>query len=134
MTTVSRPVSFRLAASSTESHIGTTGVATFVYETDRPFEVKVEFTEGDGEPWFFGRDILADGLTNLSGRGDVRCWAEGLWYFVLLTSPDGYVGLRMLAEPVRAFLVDAEDLVPYGSEVIDFDAELARLIATGGAR
>lgn len=124
-----------IVAWATAQSAATHGTFTFVYDSAEPLSVRLDFgNDPAGEPlvWTFGRDVLADGLTQRAGSGDVRCWTEDTWFHIVLASPDGTVELKVFTAAVRAFLVEAEDLVPYGAETLDFDAELDALL--GGTR
>lgn len=127
---VSREISYADAC-------GYRGVLTLHYNPERPLIVTVDFGQtcsGRHVAWTLARDLLADGLTRLAGLSDVQCWTADPWYYLALSSDTGSATVRMLAEPVRAFLVDAEDLVPYGAERVDVDAALDQLLKTGGNR
>lgn len=114
---------------------GQRGSVLFQYDPAIPFEVVLNFgarpTDGDEVIFHVERGILADGLTKESGIGDVRCWTCAHGYHIALTSEDGNAILRFDPDAVRAFLADAEDLVPYGAESVDFDIELAKLLIGG---
>ena len=137
MATVSRTISYTVVACS----IGGTEVrdVEFRYTDTDPLAVTLDFgyrRDGDPVVWWFGRDLLAGGLTGMSGLRDVVCWVEDGRYHIALTSPDGHSVFHLPTDEVMAFLTDAEELVPYGSEVSDtaVDTELAALLLTGGER
>lgn len=137
MATVSRTISYTVIACS----IGGTEHrdVEFRYDSTDPLAVTLDFgyrRDGDPVVWWFARDLLADGLTGMSGKRDVVCWVEDGWYHIALTSPDGNAVFQLPADEVRDFLIDAEELVPYGAEVSDsaVDNELAALLLTGGER
>jgi hypothetical protein len=128
MTKIARRVTFRLPD-------GLSSSALLRYDAADPYKVVLDFGAHpqDGEPmtWTFARDLLADGLTRRAGEGDVRCWTCSHGYHIVLSSPDGRATIRFSADAVRAFLVDTEDLVPYGAETVDFDVELSKLLIGG---
>ncbi|GAA0738460.1 SsgA family sporulation/cell division regulator [Dactylosporangium roseum] len=111
---------------------------TLSYRTSEPLEVVANFgrrCDGRRIVWRLARDILRDGLLGPAGVGDFCCWTDAEdRYHLALSSPDGRAILRCPADNIRALLIDAEDLVPYGAEVIDFDAELRHLLMTGGGQ
>src|SRR5271155_2184321 len=51
-------------------------VASLFYSGDDPYAVRMAFHVGTDEPveWIFARDLLAAGMTETSGEGDVRVW------------------------------------------------------------
>jgi hypothetical protein len=108
----------------------------FRYSEADPLAVTLDFGHRRGEPdpvvWRCGRDLLAAGMGNLSGLQDVTCWVEGGYFHIALNSPDGHAVFQLYADEVAEFLGDTENLVPYGQERIDMDAELALLL--GGTR
>ncbi len=105
------------------------------YNTADPYTVHLDFgtTDDTGQPnvWTFARDLLADALTQPAGYGDVRCGAAGEWFYITLANTSTAVTFRCQTRTVRSFLVETEDLVPYGSEAINFDAELDALLKDG---
>ncbi len=110
---------------------GRCGPVMLRYDDTAPLEVRLSFVEDNGVtvPWTVAREVLADGLTHLAGVLDVRCWTEGSAYCIRLSNPkDGSATMRLPVEVVRAFLTGTEALVPYGAEVVDFDAELSKLL------
>lgn len=128
MTTVKRTTSWRHVQDGDQGH------AIFTYDTADPYVVTVDFgadKNGGRIVWAVARDLLADGFTAPAGFGDFRCYAHGIHYFMALTSSEGHAVLSFIAEQIRAFLIDAEDAVPYGREELDFDAELDALLKDG---
>jgi hypothetical protein len=106
------------------------------YGSDDPYAVSVAF-QGPDEvvTWVFARDLLAEGLLAPGGEGDVTVRPEfgpnGEVLVIGLASPDGEAELEADADDVRDFLARTEQVLPRGQEhtVIDFDAELAQLLA-----
>jgi Streptomyces sporulation and cell division protein, SsgA len=119
-----------LACPTTFGHAKGTGSVILRFDDSNPFEVRLDFVGKDGVvTWTVARDLLAQGLTGLTGLLDFRCWTEDPWFCVTLSSPaDGRATLRLPAGIVRAFLAGTEALVPFGAEAVDFDAELSRLL------
>jgi sporulation and cell division protein SsgA len=108
------------------------------YDTGDPFAVQAVFRAGqDNEVvWVFARDLLAAGVSNPSGEGDVRIWpslsggAEVLR--IALISPDGEALLQARADEIVDFLSSTYVLCPWGkeSERLDLDTALEALLAT----
>lgn len=104
------------------------GHIDLAYDTDRPLDVWVLFVE-QYAPWRFARDVLA---RQVPGQHEVKVDVDGMWTVLRLTSPEGEAEIRIMRCQVDAFLAQTARAVPYGTEVINFDAELAELL--GGAR
>lgn len=89
--------------------------------------------------WTFARALLAAGLHEETGLGDVRLRpASTLWgrqLVVRLESPDGEADLEMSAHRVAAFLRHTYDLVPADREadLIDWGTEFGPMLGLGGA-
>jgi len=51
-------------------------VASLFYSGDDPYAVRMAFHVGTDEPveWIFARDLLAAGMAEPAGEGDVRAW------------------------------------------------------------
>ncbi len=106
------------------------------YCVDDPYAVSVAFQGPDEEvTWVFARDLLADGLDQPLGDGDVTVRPhrhDGRDVLVIgLASPDGAAELEADAEEVRAFVELCESVLPRGREhtVLDLDAALEELLA-----
>jgi hypothetical protein len=111
---------------------------TLQYEPSDPYAVRAAFTVvgSDGTvEWIIGRDLLADGLEGPVGEGDIRVWPaeerDVSDLYILLNPPAGTALLKAPAQEIKAFLQEAEVVVPRGAEPerIDLDALLAHLIA-----
>ncbi len=104
-----------------------------VYETREPFTVTLVVADG-GElvRWICARDLLAAGLREPSGEGDIHVapGAGGAIVLLELRSPFGHAVLEALAEEVGEFLDRAYACVPRGEEKhwFDLEHELTRLI------
>lgn len=102
----------------------------FTYTSADPFAVHLRLGRPMGPVWTFARDLLALGLLSGDGDGDVAIIPMG----------DGTVRFTLYPggpqETVLAFdhaeMLDALDMtldiVSYGNEVMDFDAELKKLV------
>jgi hypothetical protein len=111
---------------------------TLQYEPSDPYAVRAAFTVvgSDGTvEWIIGRDLLADGLEGPVGEGDIRVWPaeerDVSDLYILLNPPAGTALLKAPAQEIKAFLQEAEVVVPRGAEPerIGLDALLAHLIA-----
>lgn len=139
MTAVSRTVSFHHIDGGAPSQ---PGAMDLIYDTDRPFEVAISFGAGEAS-WDVWRSVLAGDIdgrptVHVDGRviyGGFGYEVDGMYgYLTLAGASDGQphaIVLRCLAAPVRAFLALTAQLVPYGAENLDFDAELDALLKDG---
>ncbi|RJQ76346.1 SsgA family sporulation/cell division regulator [Amycolatopsis panacis] len=97
------------------------------FHAGEPFAVTVAFRTERGRwiEWTFARDLLATGLTEPAGLGDVRIRPDLSADEELLTleieSPDGYAAFELEREDVRSFLESSYELVPLGAESEHFD-------------
>lgn len=108
-------------------------VTVLTFRPDQPFEVAALFatTPADHVRWVFARDLLAEGLIQPCGDGDVQVSPVlDDEVRVDLCSPDGDVGLYLPRVHVAGFVDAIFAMVPAGRERLDFDAELAELLAT----
>lgn len=121
--------------------------ATLSYDRADPYAVSVAFrtAAADGDEragadgtetvlWTFARSLLAEGLTRLSGIGDVRVWpgaSDGEPVVCLsLSSPSGTALFELPLQPLADFLAATFAAVPSGAEsdLVDVDAELGPLL------
>ena len=135
MSTVSTRVAMRLVVDGRADVLVPT---TLGYDAIAPLAVSTVFHTSEGDVgWVFGRDLLADGVGDIVGDGDVVvCPALHRGRRVVriaLSSPSGNALLEADRRDVSAFLRAAFALVPRGTEmdVQDLDAELARLVGDG---
>ncbi|MEV7181641.1 SsgA family sporulation/cell division regulator [Kitasatospora sp. NPDC093679] len=81
--------------------------------------------------WVFARDLLATGLTEWAGTGDVCVHpaAGDRTVFITLTGENSTAVLRVDASHIRTFLAHTERIVPSGTEEghLDVDRFLRRL-------
>jgi len=107
------------------------------YESDDPYAISAEFSTGaESVGWVFARDLLASGLYEPAGDGDVHVWpcldVRGRAVVIFeLCSPDGEALLQARADEVADVLQSTRDLVPQGSEGahVDLDELVTRLLA-----
>ncbi|WP_020668824.1 SsgA family sporulation/cell division regulator [Amycolatopsis nigrescens] len=94
-----------------------------------PFAVNVAFRTERGRwvEWTFARELLADGLVEPTGIGDVRLRpdlaADEDILFLEIESPEGYALIEFEREDVAQFVQATLDLVPLGTEHEHFDVE-----------
>jgi len=117
-------------------------VASLFYSGDDPYAVRMAFHVGTDEPveWIFARDLLAAGMAEPAGEGDVRAWpssgdpdGEGDGETVLnivLSSPFGQAHFEAPMAPMVEFLQRTYDAIPAGHEgdFIDVSGELDGLL------
>lgn len=117
--------------------------ADLTFDAADPYAVVAGFSmspspelAGDAVCWVFARSLLATGVNEPVGEGDVRIWpclnAQGQAVTVIeLLSPDGEALLQARSDQVCEFLAESELLVPSGSEGIHLDVEdtIAQLLA-----
>lgn len=114
--------------------------ARLMYDTATPLEVRACFHEDRGPlVWTWSRSVLAAGLREPAGLGDVRVWPDGRQVRARLVGEDYETGGELVAVvalprgEVRRFLRRTARLVPYGREPQhDWNRDLANLL--GGAR
>ncbi|CAM5569760.1 MULTISPECIES: SsgA family sporulation/cell division regulator [Streptomyces] len=109
----------------------------FSFDPGDPLAVTLIF-DSEGEypvRWVFARDLLTEGLTARSGRGDVELWpvhSDGrrfLWIQVGNACAGRTALFEMPAQPVAQWLAGCYDLVPRGAETAGVDwSELTQLI------
>ncbi|KZB82547.1 SsgA family sporulation/cell division regulator [Amycolatopsis regifaucium] len=99
------------------------------FHVDEPYAVTVSFRTERGRwvEWTFARELLATGLTDPAGLGDVRVRPDLSEDEAMLTleieSPDGYASFELEREDVESFLDSTCELVPLGSESEYFDID-----------
>ncbi|MEV7549254.1 SsgA family sporulation/cell division regulator [Amycolatopsis sp. NPDC089917] len=99
------------------------------FHAGEPFAITVSFRTERGRwvEWTFARELLATGLTDPAGLGDVRVRPDLSEDEDMLTleieSPDGYASFELEREDVETFLESTYELVPFGAESEHFDVE-----------
>lgn len=141
MTSAHRPADIRVDALMTLIAPDGTGVpvpAELRYWRGDPYAVHVGFDTGEAAriTWTFARQLLQDGLRQLSGSGDVHVApspgpAAAALLCLGLSSPSGQATFEVGRSEVTQFLRATFDLVPVGAETdeLDLDAELTSLLA-----
>jgi len=110
--------------------------ATLRYDRDDPFAVRMTFPapatlEGVEVCWTFARDLLAAGMEEPEGDGDVRVRPYGYDRTVLeFHAPEGTAVVHVRSGELRRFLEATGELVPTGLEHLrlDLDHDLAELM------
>ncbi|MGW5232030.1 SsgA family sporulation/cell division regulator [Streptomyces nodosus] len=110
--------------------------ATLHYDRGDPFAVRMTFPapatlEGVEVCWTFARELLATGLEEPVGHGDVRVRPYGYDRTVLeLHAPEGTAVVHVHSSDIRRFLQRTTELVPVGLERLqrDLDHDLAELL------
>ncbi|MFD7699864.1 SsgA family sporulation/cell division regulator [Streptomyces caelestis] len=110
--------------------------ATLYYDRDDPFAVRMTFPapatlEGVEVCWTFARDLLAAGMQEPEGDGDVRVRPYGYDRTVLeFHAPEGTAVVHVRSGELRRFLEATGELVPAGLEHLrlDLDRDLAELM------
>ncbi|HLL08788.1 MAG TPA: SsgA family sporulation/cell division regulator [Nocardioidaceae bacterium] len=119
-----------------DSGVATPLEAELRYDTRDPYAVEATFGAGERlVTWVFSRDLLAEGLYEPAGDGDVHIWpcldARGRAVVIVeLSSPDGDALLQARSSEVSDFLLKTCEIVPQGDEPghLDVDAALVRLL------
>jgi hypothetical protein len=106
------------------------------YAARDPYVVTLAFRTRRGHwiEWCFARDLLAEGLREPAGLGDVRVRpdlaSEDDVLVIELESPDGYAIVEMRRAEVERFVDATAQVVAFGAEsdLIDIDAFIAQII------
>ena len=132
-TVIEQPVEARLVAAAPRMP---SIPAKLHYDRSDPFAVRMTFPapatlEGVEVCWTFARDLLAAGLHEPEGHGDVRVRPYGYERTVLeFHAPEGTAVVHVRSGEVRNFLRQTTELVPVGLEhlQVDLDHDLAELM------
>ena len=115
-------------------------VASLFYSREDPYAIRIAFHVGLDEPveWIFARNLLALGIEDREGLGDVHVWpsdgieddAPGGVLNIELSSPFGQAHFEAPAKEISDFLRRTYQIVPAGkeSDYIDVEAELNALL------
>ncbi|WP_206503207.1 SsgA family sporulation/cell division regulator [Streptomyces chrestomyceticus] len=106
------------------------------YDSEDPLAIHVVFPpvaslDGAEVGWTFARDLLADGLREPSGQGDVHIWPCGPDHTMLeFHTADGLAMVQFPARDLRRFLMRSYGVVPLGAEArhLDVEGDLAALL------
>ncbi|MFF8289766.1 SsgA family sporulation/cell division regulator [Streptomyces sp. NPDC016309] len=132
-TVIEQAVQARLVASAPRTE---TVAATLRYDRGNPFAVQMAFParatlEGVDVAWEFSRELLAAGVEEPAGLGDVRVRPYGYDRTVVeFHAPEGVAMVHVRTSEVRRFLRRAQHLVPAGCEhrYLDLDQDLTELL------
>ena len=103
--------------------------AVFEYDSHDPFAVWITFGSGSASiRWAMARSLLAQGLTDPAGDGDLRLRPsldqEGSGVVVFeFHSPDGRYVAQAPTRDLYRFLTRTLVMVPFGSESEHFDVD-----------
>jgi hypothetical protein len=108
-----------------------------VFDHADPYAVAMHLEARCGTvTWTFARDLLAEGLFDPVGSGDVQVWpclsSSGSAVVIIeLSSPDGLAVLQAPARAIHDFVRRAEQIVPTGEESdhLAMDDLILRLLA-----
>jgi hypothetical protein len=119
-------------------------VASLFYSGEDPYAIRIAFHVGLDEPveWIFARDLLAEGITERTGLGDVQVWpstatpdpsSDEPSMEVLnleLSSPFGQAHFEAPVKEIADFLRRTYRIVEAGqeSENVDVESELDDLL------
>jgi sporulation and cell division protein SsgA len=111
------------------------------YDATDPFAVTTVFMTGHSEVrWTFGRELLAEGLYEPAGDGDVHVWpcldSRGHAVVIIeLCSPDGEALVQARTGDLRSFVDRMSKVVKPGTEsdLVDVDAAITAIFAAENA-
>lgn len=116
--------------------IDASGTATPVqaelrYDRHDPYAVSAVFSTGSTQVrWVFSRDLIAEGIYEPSGDGDVHVWpcldVRGCAVVVIeLCSPDGEALMQASSKELVSFIASTDKVVPRGTETLLLDVDTA---------
>ncbi len=115
-------------------------MASLFYSREDPYAIRIAFHVGLDEPveWIFARDLLAMGIEDREGLGDVQVWPSagteggepGSVLNLELSSPFGQAHFEAPVKDVADFLRKTYQIVAVGEEGdhVDVEAELNDLL------
>jgi hypothetical protein len=117
-------------------HDGVPLTASLHYRGDDPYAIRMAFHVGMDEPveWIFARDLLAEGMNQPAGDGDVRVWPAAAGHHrvlnISLSSPFGQAHFEAPLNALAGFMLRTFQIIPAGQEgeFIDLDGELDNLL------
>jgi hypothetical protein len=130
---IEQPVEARLVAAAPRMP---TIPAVLHYDRRDPYAVRMTFPapatlEGVEVCWTFSRELLAAGVHEPQGHGDVRVRPYGYDRTVMeFHAPEGTAVVHVMTGELRRFLEATGELVPVGLEhlQLDLDHDLAQLM------
>lgn len=116
--------------------------ARLAYDAHDPFAVRMALRSPGGPEveWVMSRDLLAAGLSEPAGDGDIGVWpstSAGVDVLCMsLASPDGQALLVAESDDVSEFVARTFDAVHRGDEsgFLDIDALIEQLLSGGPDR
>ncbi len=117
-------------------HGGVPLTASLYYRGDDPYAIRMAFHVGTDDPveWIFARDLLAAGMHEPTGDGDVRVWpgadTDRRVLNISLSSPFGQAHFEAPLPAMSQFLLRTFEVIPVGREgdFTDIDGELNELL------
>lgn len=112
-------------------HFGRGVPIRFGWRRSDPCVVSLEFEREPRPPvvWVVDRGLLAQGLEEPAGIGDVRITPQADDTFILsLSSHEGHIELEVDRELVAAFVDRTAAVIPIGAEAPQINAELDALL------
>lgn len=111
------------------------------YDPTDPYAVSTVFLTGHSPVrWTFGRELLAEGLYEPAGDGDVHVWpcldCDGHAVVIIeLCSPDGEALVQARTGDLSSFVERTTKAVPLGSETeyVDMNATISAILAAEAA-
>jgi hypothetical protein len=101
------------------------------YDRFDPYAVTAVFRTGSTQVrWVVSRDLIAEGIYEPTGDGDVHVWpcldAQGRAVVVIeLRSPDGEAMMQTRSDALTAFIASTDAVVPRGAESVLIDVDAA---------
>lgn len=130
--TVTTPLTLAITAATGEADLA----AELRYDPSDPFAVTLAIGVEYGEPvlWVFGRELLADGIRQAAGEGDITVEpaVDAVPSQIRITlATDCLATMLAPRDRVVEFLVESFTAVPSGCELdgMDLDAEIDALLA-----
>lgn len=108
---------------------GKKATTTLRYNSADPFAVELEFPGKN--TWTFDRDLLVCGQTFDVGFGDVLIRPTDAGIEITLRTPYGQAAITFDRDAIADAIRKTLDLVPFGTERIDIDKEIAKSGLTG---
>ncbi len=106
------------------------------YDPADPFAMSFTFMTSTPVTWTFARDLIATGIYEPTGEGDVHVWpclsTNGCAVVIVeLSSNDGSIMIECGLREIAAFVRRMHTMVAPGTEAdhLNLDQELARLFA-----
>lgn len=100
-----------------------TAQAQWLYIGESPYVVQLLIQAGRGRvvTWEMSHELLEEGLSTVSGLGDVRIWPDGELLCVSLTSPTGSCRLTTSLPIAFEFVGRIHDQAPpmYESQILE---------------